>query len=342
MKHVTMRDIGATLGVSTVTISKALSGKEGVSDAVREKIVETARRMGYRYGAPEPETGSRIVGILIADRYFSAPSFYSSMYRELLKEISESGMLGVLEIVSDQDEQSQMPPVSMTIQKVSGIILVGQFSDDYVSAVLNTGLPTVLMDFAVDGVDVDAVLSDGIGGSAQTTRYLIEQGHREIGFLGTITRTTSVTERFTGFMRAMLSSDLEVHKEWLIPDAGEDGRYLEAFALPDRLPTAFVCNNDMVACALAAQLESRGLRVPEDVSIVGFDNYVYGPLSRPLSTYAVDQQRMAQETVRRLKTRIKEGMEGPVRVLVSGWFVERDSVVNRETGLRCGKMEAGK
>ena len=92
MKHVTMRDIGAALGVSTVTISKALSGKEGVSDAVREKIVETARRMGYHYGAPEPETGSRIVGILIADRYFSAPSFYSSMYRELLKEISESGI----------------------------------------------------------------------------------------------------------------------------------------------------------------------------------------------------------------------------------------------------------
>ena len=76
-KTTTMRDIGARLGVSTVTISKALSGKDGVSDSVREKIIETAREMGYHY-APSTQENKEgaLIGILIADRFFSAPSFY--------------------------------------------------------------------------------------------------------------------------------------------------------------------------------------------------------------------------------------------------------------------------
>ena len=335
MKKVTMRDIGAALGVSTVTISKALSGKEGVSDAVRDKIIETARQMGYHYGAPQPEAEGKIIGILIADRHFSAPSFYSALYRELLREVKEAGMLGVLEIVSDQEEMSQTPPLSMTVQKVSGIVLVGQFADEYVSAVLDTGLPTVLLDFFCDGLDVDAVVSDGSGGCYQVTRYLIERGHRDIGFVGNLDRTTSIMDRYSGFLRAMMTAGLAVREDWLLRDSDRQGRYPRQFDLPKSLPTAFVCNNDMVACLLANQLEAQGVRVPEDVSIVGFDNFVYGEGVRPITTYAVDQQRMAQETVRRMKTRIHEGMEGPVRLSVSGWFVERDSVMDLNTGRRC-------
>lgn len=341
MKKVTMRDIGAALGVSTVTISKALSGKDGVSDAVRDRIIETARQMGYRYGAPQPEAEAegKIIGILIADRHFSAPSFYSSLYRELLREAKEAGMLGVLEIVSDQEEKSLTPPLSMTVQKVSGIVLVGQFVDDYVSAVLDTGLPTVLLDFFCDGLDVDAVVSDGSGGCFQVTQYLIEKGHRNIGFVGSINRTTSIMERYSGFLRAMMTAGLSVKDEWLIPDSDGQGRCAREFPLPETLPTAFVCNNDMIACFLARQLEEKGLRVPRDVSLTGFDNFVYGDDTRPITTYAVDQQRMAQETVRRLKTRIHEGMEGPVRLSVCGWFVERDSVMDLTSGQRCQAAE---
>ena len=327
-KNVTMRDIGAALGVSTVTISKALSGKDGVSESVRDKILETARQMGYHYGAPQPEAEgkTKIIGILIADRHFSAPSFYSSLYRELLQEIAENGMLGVLEIISDQDEQGLKPPVSMTVQKVSGIFLIGQFAEEYIAAVLDTGLPTVLLDFYSDGVDADAVISDSFGGICQLTRHLIEKGHREIGFIGTPERTTSLKHRYSGFLYTMVSSGLPVRPEWVIPDCDEEGRYTEQLELPEKLPTAFVCNNDVVACALAHQLEKRGIRVPEDISLTGFDDFVYGRYARPLTTFAVDQKRMAQEAMRRMNIRIREGMEGSVRTVVCGWFIERGSV----------------
>ena len=335
-KNVTMRDIGAVLGVSTVTISKALGGKEGVSDAVREKIIETARQMGYHYSAPQAEDNGRVIGVLIADRFFSAPSFYSSLYKALLRELAEVGMLGALEIISRQDEQNLVMPAAVTIQRVSGFVLLGQFDADYVTAMLDTGLPAVLLDFSCDGPDVDAVVSDGQSGSYQLTRYLIDHGHREIGFVGDIHRTTSIMDRYSGYLRALMHEGLEAREEWLIPDSRTLGRYFEFDALPERLPTAFVCNNDMVACVLADAIEARGLRVPEDVSLVGFDDFVYGPQARSITTYAVDQQRMAQVTVRRLRSRMREGQEGPLRTSVGGWFVERDSVMDLKTGKRLG------
>lgn len=326
-KNVTMRDIGAALGVSTVTISKALGGKEGVSDAVREKIIETAKKMGYRYGAPQPEDTGKVICVLIADRLFSSPSFYFFMYRALLKELSEAGMLGALEIVSEQDERSLAMPAAASVPRTSGYVVLGQLNAEYVSAVVESGLPTVLMDFYVDGLDVDAVISDGLGGGFLITRYLLERGHREIGFVGSLDRSMAIVDRFSGFMRAMRSFGLKEREEWLIPDADSSLCPLETVPLPQRLPTALFCNNDMLANRVIRQLERMGLRVPEDISVAGFGDFVYSNDVRKVTSFTVDMQRMAQETVRRLKHRMQEGMEGPLRTAVGGWLVERDSVM---------------
>lgn len=336
-KRVTMRDIGAALGVSTVTISKALSGKDGVSDAVREKIIDTARQMGYHYSAPQDDDKGRVIGILIADRFFSAPSFYASLYKALLRELADMGMLGAMEIIAEQEETELATPMAMTLQRASGFVLMGQFATDYITSVLDTGLPTVLLDFSCDELDVDAVVSDGQVGSYQLTRYLIDHGHRRIGFVGNINRTTSIMDRYSGFLRAMMHEKLPVPDGCVIPDSDVNGRYYDDFAFPDPMPTALVCNNDMLACRVIELLEKRGLRVPEDVSVVGFDDFVYGKHARPVTTYAVDQQRMAQVTARRLRNRIREGMEGPLRTSVGGWFVERNSVLDLRTGEPCGR-----
>ena len=337
-KSVTMRDIGAALGVSTVTISKALSGKDGVSDAVREKIIKTAQQMGYHYMAPagaaeEQDRQDVIVGILTADRFFSTGSFYAALYKELLKQMVEAGMLGVLEIVTLAQEKELCAPVIVADRRVSALILLGQFDQGYVEMIMEAGLPTVLLDFYCDGPDADAIVSDSLSGCYQLTRLLIERGHRDIGFVGSVQCTTSIMERYSGYMRAMVFEGLPMRPEWLIEDRGDNLRYLPALALPETLPTAFVCENDEIAMQLIAQLGQRGVRVPEDVSVTGFDNYVYATLSSPqLTTYSVDQGRMAQVAIRRLLSRIKDGSEGPLRTTVGGWVVERASTRDlRET-----------
>ena len=330
-KGVTMREIGAALGLSTVTISKALGGKEGVSDAVREKIIKTAQQMGYHYVPPAgaAEGSGRqdeIVGILTPDRFFSSVSFYASLYKELLRQMVEVGMLGVLEIVTGEQETQLSTPVIVAGRRVSALILMGQFEQSYVEMIMEAGLPTVLLDFYCDGPDADAIVSDSLSGCYQLTRRLIEKGHRDIGFVGSVQCTTSIMERYSGYTRAMIFEGLPMRREWLIEDRGADQKYLPQFSLPEQLPTAFVCENDEIAMRLIAQLEKRGVRVPQDVSVTGFDNFMYATLCSPaLTTYSVDQGRMAQVTVRRLQSRIKDGLEGPLRMIVGGWVVERDS-----------------
>ncbi|MGN0972486.1 MAG: LacI family DNA-binding transcriptional regulator [Aristaeellaceae bacterium] len=330
-KGVTMRDIGAALGVSTVTISKALSGKEGVSDAVREKIIKAAQQMGYHYMPPagaaeEQDRLDTIVGILTPDRFFGSVSFYASLYKELLRQMVDAGMLGVLEIVTDAQEKALSTPMIVTDRRVSALILLGQFEQGYVEMIVEAGLPTVLLDFYCDGPDVDAIVSDSLSGCYQLTRHLIDRGHREIGFVGSVQCTTSIMERYSGYMRAMIFEGLPLRPEWLIEDRDASLMYLPSLPLPQTLPTAFVCENDEIAMQLIAQLERRGVRVPEDVSVTGFDNFTHPAPSTPmLTTYAVDQGRMAQVAVRRLLSRIKDGSEGPLRTIVGGWIVERSS-----------------
>ena len=313
-KNVTMRDIGAALGVSTVTISKALNGKEGVSGAVREKIIETARKMGYHYVTPAGNAGQGgVISVLTAERFFSAPSFYSDMFRKLQRELNEAGMLGALEAVSAREERELTLPAAAALGRADGFVLLGQFPLDYVTAIMDAGRPVALLDFSLlDGPDVDAVVSDGQSGCYQLTRYLIDHGHKNIGFVGNVHRTTSIMDRYSGYLRAMSLANLPVREHWIIPDMLDNVNYLDDFPLPEPMPTALVCNNDMLAYRIIAALEKKGYRVPEDVSVTGFDNCAWGGSdARPVTTYAVDQQRMAQETVRRLQTRMREGMEGP-------------------------------
>lgn len=330
-KGVTMREIGAALGVSTVTISKALGGKEGVSDAVREKIIKTAQQMGYHYVPPaganaERERQDKIVGILTPDRFFSATSFYASLYKEVLRQMVEVGMLGMLEIVTSEQERTLTPPVTVAGRRVTSLMLMGQFDPAYVEMIMEAGLPTVLLDFYCDGPDADAIVSDSLSGCYQLTRHLIERGHRDIGFVGSVQCTTSIMERYSGYMRAMMFEGLPMRPEWLIEDRDAELKYLPQFELPEQLPTAFVCENDEIAMRLIAQLEKRGLRVPQDISVTGFDNFIFATLSSPaLTTYSVDLGRMAQVAIRRLKSRISDGSEGPLRTIVGGWVVERDS-----------------
>ena len=220
-KSVTMREIGAALGVSTVTISKALSGKDGVSDAVRERIIKTAQQMGYHYVPPagaQPEKQDEIVGILTPDRFFSATSFYASLYKEVLRQMVEVGMLGMLEIVTAEQEKALTAPVTVAGKRVTSLMLMGQFDPAYVEMIMEAGLPTVLLDFYCDGPDADAIVSDSLSGCYQLTRHLIERGHRDIGFVGSVQGTTSIMERYSGYMRAMLFEGLPMRPEWLIED----------------------------------------------------------------------------------------------------------------------------
>lgn len=339
-KSVTMSDIAAELGCSTVTVSKALGDKDGVSDELRQRIKQKANEMGYRvsyFSKNTKETLTYNIGVLVAKRFISdASAFYWVVYRYIVELLQKQSYYGILEVISEKDERSGQMPNSVTDKKVDGIIVLGQFSDDYVERILDTQIPVVFLDFYSSRSDVETVLSDNFFGSYTITNHLIDNGHRRIGFIGTITATSSIQDRFMGYYKSLLEHGIPLRDDWVINDRDEDGLSYKTIRLPDEMPTAFVCNCDRIAYQVVNQLKTMGYHVPDDISIVGYDNHIYSTISNPrITTMDVNSYRMSSEAVEIMVKKIRDNNYRCGRILVTGKLLERDSVKNiKDSGSR--------
>jgi len=326
-KNVSMREMGRRLGVSAVTVSKALSGKPGVSDTVREQVENLAQELGYRY-----EMNSRTckdVAILVPGHFFGhGNSFYASLCNKLVQQLSRRNGYGLLSILSEEEEAACRFPAIMLNNHISGLVVLGQVSGAYMHMLdeAKLSVPYVCMDFYDEHSGTDSVVSDGLYGSYRLTSHLIHRGHTRIGFYGSIRATSSIMDRYLGFYRAMLQHDLPIDPAWIVPDRDAHGEPCE-YPLPDPLPTAFVCNCDQMAMLLRKRLEAMGLKVPDDVSLVGFDDYTYSASVSPfLTTFAVDQDSLARETARMITDKMNGVAESKGRVVTGGHLVYRRSV----------------
>jgi LacI family transcriptional regulator len=267
-----MSDIARELSVSTVTVSKALSGKEGVSSDLRKAIVLKAEELGYVYNSlPRNMKEGRhyLIGILIASKFIGESSFYWIFYRELLRVLKQTPYLGVLEIVSDGDETNCVVPSILRGKRIDGMIILGQMRDPYIAMITSKIAQCVFLDFYSEIGSCDCVASNNFLGSYNLTKLLIAAGHKRIGFIGSTAATTSILDRYLGFCKAMMEAGLSC--EAAIEDRDGRGIYIEiTLCLEDY--TAYVCNNDQIAGIVIGQLRKLGMEVPKDISLVGFDN----------------------------------------------------------------------
>ena len=325
-KKVRMADSAQRLGVSTVTVSKALAGKDGVSEAVREKILALAAEMGYQVKASNTEKhGGEMVGVLISERFLRPnESFYWTMYERVLDKLTARGMFGMIERVSLRDEAEKTIPMLVQSRRVQALIVIGSFSLDYLQMVRNLSLPVVQMDNYHPQSGLDTVISDGYYGMYIMTDYLLRRGHRNIAYLGRIGATSSITDRYFGYCRALQENGIPVRKDWVLSDRDDDGNW--QFSTPDEMPTAFVCNCDAVAYHLIRQLTERGWRVPDDISVVCFDDYLFSDLSSPrITCYGVNVDGMAQAGVDQLCRRWHSPEAEISFQVVAGHLVEKES-----------------
>lgn len=327
----TMRDIARELGTSAVTVSKAMAGKPGMSDELRAKILEKASEMGYEYPAEKIRKELEI-GILIPDRHFEPESFYAEIYKRLVKKLTDLGHFGLLEILGSASEKALILPNLLDVKHVDGLILLGEPDKAYYRKIAQAGTPVVFLDFYDEQANADAVTGDNAYGTYRLTSHLIRNGHRKIGFIGSKRATSSIMDRFLGYIRAMIMNDLEIRPDWTLPDRDEAGR-LVAPTLPEEMPTAFVCNCDVSARMLIRQLQQKGYRVPDNVSVTGYDDFPAGSVNDiPLSTYRNDTDGMIELAVMRLLERCAGDQKPFGRFVVSGQPVYRYSEIPLETG----------
>lgn len=335
MKKVTMNDIAKEMGISTVSVSKALSDKEGVSDEVRLRVKQKAEEMGYRFNAiakSMKEGVSNNIGVLVSERFFSANAFYSDLYQRVVKEFAKKKYSCILEILSRSDEKAGVLPNMLVNSKVDGLIVLGQMKTAYIEKLLNTKIPCIFLDFYDEHNHINAVVSDSVYGSYLLTNHLIQKGHRRIGFVGDIYATSSILDRYIGYYKSLLKNKIEIREDWLINDRDDRGEYIP-MVLPDDMPDAFVCNCDEAAYYFVARLKEEGYRIPEDVSVVGFDDFMYARLCEPkLTTFRVDLDMMSEVTVDSMIKMLKEENYYFGRRVIGGELVIRDSVMEVRTG----------
>ena len=326
-KSVRMADIAQRLGISVVSVSKGLSGKEGVSDEMRAKILATAQELGYEMPAKTEATAQRSIniGILVADRHFDESAFYSSLYRSLLNHCAPLGYNCILEIVPAESEQNCIMPTLLVNRKVDALIFMGELHRRYISTVLQYGLPFMFLDFYDDTIAGDSVLSDNTSGGYQMTEHLLSTGRRRIGFVGSVCATSSIMDRYLGYCRALLMAGIEPRPDWRLEDRDSEGKLIQT-KLPKDMPEAFVCNCDEVAFNLVELLHRNGYEVPRDVAVTGYDDYRFSTLCRPqLTSYRIDVDGMAGAVVSQLRRKLNGKQPLAPTTLVPGAFVRRDS-----------------
>ena len=324
-KPVRMADIAEKLDISVVSVSKALAGKPGVSEEMRAKVAALAREMGYGAKTSSESGNSGNIGVLVSDRFFDENTFYTSLYRSLILSSGGEGLACMMEIVSREAEAAARLPALVTGRKVDGLIFMGNLDPAYLRAVTAGGLPCVLLDFYLQDLRLDCVVSDNLDGGCALTRHLLEQGCRSIGFVGSIRATSSIMERYLGYQQALRRAGLVPREDWLLEDRDENGRFLP-LQLPRELPEAFLCSCDEVAYNLVEALRRAGKRVPGDAAVCGYDDFRYATLCQPpLTTYRVDVELMAKTAVSRLAALIRQEEARPLRYTVPGRLVVRES-----------------
>jgi len=225
-------------------------------------------------------------------------------------------------IISPEDEDWLVIPSTLSGENFDGLFIGGEINDSYLFALRNLDVPMVGIDFYIPEIDMDYVFADNFHAGYVATAHLIQRGHKKIGFIKNEIKTSSVTDRYFGYLKALNRYGLECSDEWYFAL-----RDIERF--DGALPTAFVCHNDIAALSLIQILKNRGLSVPGEICTVSFDNLILeeeNPIA--LTTMDIDIKLLAEKAFDRLVGRIDDRNAPYKRVTIGAVLIEKGTVKN--------------
>lgn len=309
MTRVTIKDVAREAGVSISTVSLVMNGKGYVSSETRTRVQEAIRKLQFvpRHAArslPSRRTGN--VGFVVRDDHFRRTEpFYTGVYLGTEFEANNQSLYVLLSTIPGAYQPGEHTPRFLKERNVDGILIAGKVPDSFMEEAMLSGLPIVLVDYEYQALP--AAIIDNIGGARVAVRHLIERGHRRIAFVGADMKHPSLSARREGFQLAcaeagLTSDDVQyVEAEDEITDYETGTRLAKRLFATQRRPTAVFCVNDATALSVNDQAAALGLRVPEDLAVVGFDDVPRAKHSRPsLTTVRVQTEQLGELALRYL------------------------------------------
>jgi len=339
-RKVTMEDIASHLGISKNSVSVALNGKMGVSDELRKSILQTASQLQYgMYAHQRADSDCRHIVIIISENFEQDSFFYNELIWAIEKEAQLQNCIPVKHIVSHQAMTEREPPIFMVPTDSCRFLVVGILPDDYMRMLVDIGQPIISVDIQYPRLNIGYVGASNFEGGVLATEYLISQNHKKIGFIGPIFAAQSVYHRWCGFQQTLTMHGLDINeKHCIVGDKNEPELFktLELFntlrtiegcldQLED-MPTAWFCAGDRIAVAMINYCSKKGIGVPKDVSIMGFDDITIAQMTFPqLTTVRVDRKAMGMVAVNYLLGNHSLSM-ADMNISLSAQLTIRDSV----------------
>jgi LacI family transcriptional regulator len=332
---VTVKDVAHVAGVSQATAARALGGYGYVSPAARRRIEAAARRMGYRRHAVAWALASNIthtVGLVVSD--IENP-FFAAAARGLSDVLEPAGYTLLLANSDEDLEREERLVEAFRARRVDGLVVVPSVASKtpHLADAVAAGVPLVLFDRPVRGLRVDVVGVDNKQGAKTAVEHLLGIGHRRIGLVSDSPEISSSAERIEGYRSALEQAGARVD-ERLIALTGStqaDG-YQGARALLQRStrPSAIFTANNMMSVGTLLALRDLGLRIPEDVALVGFDDLEWTTLIEPpLTVVRQPVYEIGRRAGERLLARLNGDTSPPRRIRLPTEFVVRGSCGER-------------
>ncbi len=315
-----IREVAKRAGVSTATVSRAFNTPELISAPTHKRVLEAADLLNYRPLRARPRaavplgTAASTSEAFIGFQFFGAsPSdlpqanaFYAPLLAGAQVAAAESG-LHLLVHTTDRHQLARQLPKMVQDQTVAGMLLVGTADPEVLSVFLERVPQIVLVDHYDPARRHDCIVSDGLGGALAATNYLFELGHQRVAFLGNDQFAASFQDRLRGFVCAHFEAGRPLDPRLVVTAALEEvtDAVRELLVGPER-PTALLAANDMQALAVMQACRTLGLSIPNDLSLIGFDDIEFSAHAwPPLTTVRVEKEDMGRLAIIRLQERLR-------------------------------------
>ncbi|MCM1122624.1 MAG: LacI family DNA-binding transcriptional regulator [Eubacterium sp.] len=334
---ITAKELAQKLNLSAAAVSMALHNKPGVSTQTRQTVIDAALKYGYDFSKLSEKRVLEGSVYLIIYKKHGAVVADTPFFSEVTEGISleckrQKYKLKISYIYEDEDTLAKQIE-DIQFSDCTGIILLGtEMSAEDLKPFLMLPVPLVLLDAYFDALSCDCVLINNHQGAYLATQYLIRKCKTQPGYLRSSYQISNFAERATGFYNAIRDSGFSASKSIvhrLSPSMdGACSDMLEIIHSGESLASCYFADNDLIAVGVMKALKQCGIRIPQDVSIIGFDNMPVSSVIEPmLTTIHVPKQYMGEIAVQRLAARLKSPGEPPVKIQVSTSLIKRQSTL---------------
>lgn len=338
MHNTTIKDVAKEANVSIATVSLVINNHGRISQDTRKKVLKTIKNLNYHpsrsaRGLVSRKTGN--IGFILTEEHFlRGEPFYSKIFLGVEFEARIHDYYILLATVSSSFSKGDSLPRFITERNFDGIIIAGKISRDLINSILKYDMPLVFVDYSLMNGDYPTILTDNIKGGVLATNYLIENGHKNIAFIGGEISHPSIMERLQGYKLALESAKLKSNDQVVITNddylSRQNGCSAAEILLNRRKDvTAIFAANDTTAIGVMQCLNNKGIKVPDDISVIGFDDLQADLLlDPPLTTISVPKLDMGTEAIQLLLGIINKENIKARKILVPVKLIIRESTKN--------------